>query len=78
MTAATIADYPFDHAGEGETSLMMALCPEAVDMSRQGGGSWYTESAARASAVTGKRGADLILAHIRRVLGLAPRASVWK
>ena len=32
MTPETMADYPFDHAGQGETSLMMALCPEAVDM----------------------------------------------
>ncbi len=71
MTAATIADYPFDHAGEGETSLMMALCPEAVDMSRHEGGRWYTESAGKASAATGQRGADHILAHMRQALGLA-------
>jgi creatinine amidohydrolase len=34
MTPEIIAQYPFDHAGEGETSLMLALCPEAVDMTR--------------------------------------------
>ena len=32
MSPEIIAQYPFDHAGQGETSLMMALCPEAVDM----------------------------------------------
>jgi len=70
MTASTIAHYPFDHAGDGETSLMMALCPEAVDMSRHDGKRWYTESAARASAATGRHGLDLILAHVRGALGL--------
>ena len=70
MTADTIAQYPFDHAGEGETSLMLAMCPEAVDMSIEPGGQWYTQSAARASAETGARGRDLILAHMRRALGL--------
>ena len=34
MTPEILAEYPFDHAGQGETSLMMALCPEAVDMGR--------------------------------------------
>ena len=71
MTRETIAEYPFDHAGEGETSLMMALCPEAVDMShlndRQ---QWYVKSAAQASAETGARARDLILAHMKKVLGL--------
>ena len=71
MTAATIAQYPFDHAGEGETSLMMAMCPEAVDMTRFDEGRWYARSAAQASAGTGARGRDLILAHMRKALGLA-------
>ncbi len=71
MTKDTIGQYPFDHAGEGETSLMMALCPEAVDMShfadRQ---QWYVQSAAKASAETGNRARELILAHMKTVLGL--------
>ena len=74
MTRETIADYPFDHAGEGETSLMLAMCPEAVDMRRLPGSEWYVESASRASAETGRRGQALILAHMRRVLGLAGSA----
>lgn len=72
MTAATISQYPFDHAGEGETSLMMALCPEAVDMGHfTEGRPWYVQSAAKASPEAGRRARDLILAHMREVLGLA-------
>ncbi len=72
MTAETITEYPFDHAGEGETSLMMALAPDAVDMEQFSGERWYVESAARASAATGQRGTELILAHMRKTLGLSP------
>jgi creatinine amidohydrolase/Fe(II)-dependent formamide hydrolase-like protein len=71
MTPEIIESYPFDHAGEGETSLMLALCPEAVDMARLDETKWYTRSAATASAEAGARGRDLILAHLRKVL--APR-----
>ena len=70
MTRETIGQYPFDHAGEGETSLMMALCPAAVDMAKLSDERWYAQSAAEASAETGARGRDLILAHMRKVLGL--------
>jgi creatinine amidohydrolase len=71
MTKDTIGQYPFDHAGEGETSLMMALCPEAVDMSHfVDGKQWYVQSAAKASAETGNRARDLILSHMKSVLGL--------
>jgi hypothetical protein len=70
MTADTIGQYPFDHAGEGETSLMLAMCPEAVDMEKHSPERWYTGTASRASAATGARGRELILAHMRKVLGL--------
>ncbi len=69
MTPDIIAQYPFDHAGSGETSLMMALAPEAVDMGRVGDNRrWYTATARDASAELGRRGRDLILAHMRSVL----------
>lgn len=68
MTPEIIAEYPFDHAGEGETSLMMALCPDAVEMKRLSTKSWYTKSARKASRETGERARDLVLAHMRRVL----------
>ena len=74
MTRETIGQYPFDHAGEGETSLMLAMCPDAVDMDRISDERWYTQSARNASEPTGARGRDLILAHMRRVLGLPPLA----
>lgn len=68
LTAEAIKQYPFDHAGEGETSLMLALCPEAVELDRLDDKRWYTRSARMASAETGARGRDLILAHLREVL----------
>lgn len=73
MSAETIAQYPFDHAGEGETSLMMAMCPEAVDMTAYAEDRWYVATAAHASAAQGARGRDLILAHLRKALGFPSR-----
>lgn len=61
--------FPFDHAGEGETSLMLALCPEAVEMARMAENTgWYTESAPRASAELGREGVEMILERLRRLL----------
>ena len=68
MTDEAIRNYPFDHAGVGETSLMLALCPEAVDMERLSTETWYTRDAAGASSELGMKGRDLILAHMRKVL----------
>lgn len=69
LTAEMIAQYPFDHAGIGETSLMLALCPEVVEMEKLDGSKWYTRSAREASAELGARGVEMILAHLRSVLG---------
>lgn len=68
MVPAKMGGYPFDHAGQGETSLMMDLYPEAVDVTRISGGPWYTRSAEQASADLGARGRDAILAHLREAL----------
>ena len=68
MTPEIFAHYPFDHAGKGETSLMLALCPEAVEMDRHSPDRWYAQTAARASAELGEKGRDLILAHLRQAL----------
>lgn len=66
------ADFPFDHAGVGETALMMALAPGTVDMARVGdGGHWYTETAPQATAAMGERGVAIALAHLHQCLGLA-------
>jgi creatinine amidohydrolase/Fe(II)-dependent formamide hydrolase-like protein len=65
------ADYPFDHAGQGETGLMQALVPGSVDMDRvKDGDHWYTETADRASAATGEAGVEIALANLRERLGL--------
>jgi creatinine amidohydrolase len=69
LTAELIQHYPFDHAGIGETSLMMALCPEAVDMTKLDKSRWYTESAKDASAALGEQGVALMLEHMRQALG---------
>jgi creatinine amidohydrolase/Fe(II)-dependent formamide hydrolase-like protein len=68
MSKETTRAYPFDHAGRGETSLMMAMCPEAVDLARVSAEKWYTRSAQESSVAFGERGRDLILADLRRVL----------
>ncbi|MFZ1338839.1 MAG: creatininase family protein [Paracoccaceae bacterium] len=65
------ADFPFDHAGVGETALMLALAPETVDMDRAPeGGHWYTETAPQATAEIGERGVQIALTHLRGCLGL--------
>lgn len=74
MTAEIIAQFPFDHAAKGESSLMMALCPEGVDMNRLDDGRWYTRSAREASPGLGAKGRDLILEHMRQVLRPAATA----
>ena len=61
--------YPFDHAGIGETSLMLALAPEAVKERRNAESEvWYTKTAAEASSELGERGVKAILDRFRTVL----------
>ena len=63
---------PFDHAGEGETALMLALAPETVAAARMADNdTWYTATAAKASRAQGEAGVTLILAHLRKVLGIS-------
>ncbi|EYD75633.1 hypothetical protein Rumeso_02720 [Rubellimicrobium mesophilum DSM 19309] len=68
LTPEAMARYPFDHAGQGETSFMLALCPETVEMAEAADGPWYTRSAEDASAELGEAGVALVLDHLRRVL----------
>ncbi len=68
------ADFPFDHAGIGETALMLALAPDTVDMGRVGdGGHWYTQGADQATVALGEKGVQIALDHMRDVLGCRPR-----
>ena len=68
MDAEIISQYSFDHAAKGETSIMLALCPESVDMSHLSTEKWYLETAREASLEYGQFGADLVLERMRRVL----------
>lgn len=70
MSAEITKQYPFDHAGKGETSLMMALCPETVQAEKLNPSTWYTRDAVDASAEIGRTGRDLILKHMQICLGL--------
>jgi hypothetical protein len=70
MPASAMEGYPFDHAGQGETSLLMALLPEGVDTSRISEDEWYSRSAREASQELGMKGRDRILAHLRQALGV--------
>ena len=69
MTPDAMEGYPFDHAGVGETSIMMALAPEAVDLSKLSEDRWYAQSAQQASVELGLKGRDRILARLRTALG---------
>lgn len=72
MSPEITAQYPFDHAGIGETSLMLALAPEVVEMERTAENTgWYTESACDASAEFGEKGVALVMDRLRSLL--APR-----
>jgi creatinine amidohydrolase/Fe(II)-dependent formamide hydrolase-like protein len=70
MPPSVMEDYPFDHAGQGETSLLMALLPEGVDKSRISEDEWYSRSAHEASMELGIKGRDRILTHLREALGV--------
>ncbi|EOR96793.1 Creatinine amidohydrolase [Arcticibacter svalbardensis MN12-7] len=65
MSTEVQAEFPIDHAGEQETSLMMAFCPEAVDMGRYSDEKWYSKSALNASLDYGNRAKTVILNHIK-------------
>ncbi len=67
----TARHLPFDHAGEGETALMLALCPELVDPARMADNdTWYTATAPKATQAQGAAGVAVIIEYLRGVLGL--------
>ena len=61
--------YPIDHAGEQETSLMMAFCPEGVDMARFKDDRWYSQGAKKASMEYGNKAKEIILKDMKKVMG---------
>jgi creatinine amidohydrolase/Fe(II)-dependent formamide hydrolase-like protein len=74
LPPSVMQNYPCDHAGQGETSLLLALLPESVDQSRISSDKWYSRSARGASAELGIKGRDRILDRLRNALG-AKRAN---
>lgn len=68
MDAAIIEQYDFDHAGIGETSLLMALDPEGVDMDHLDTSKWYLKTAKDGTPEYGEKAVGLILQRLRRLL----------
>ena len=65
MDCEIIKNYIFDHAGEGETSLLMALAPEGVEMDRISENSnWYTNSASNSSLDKGEEVTSQIVKNL--------------
>lgn len=66
MTAEVQSATGYDHAGKYETSLLMHLCPQAVDLNRlKDRPHWYTDSAREASDALGKQMANLTVESLK-------------
>jgi creatinine amidohydrolase len=68
MDTETQKKYPIDHANLQETSLMMAFCPEGVDMKILSQKKWYCEQANQANLDYGNAAKEMILASMRKIL----------
>lgn len=62
--------FPVDHAGKQETSLMMAFCPEGVDMKRHSKEHWYAQSARDANLDYANAAKKMILDGLKKVLSV--------
>lgn len=71
MDNASQSLFPVDHAGKQETSLMMAFCPEGVDMRRHSREHWFAQSAQEANQDYAERAKNKILNGLRAVLDTA-------
>ncbi len=69
MDQTIIEGYDFDHAGVGETSLLLALDPAGVDMSKLSTERWYLASAGKATRQHGQRAVEMILRRLRGIFG---------
>lgn len=59
----------YDHAGEFESSLLMALYPDCVDLDRiDDRKHWFTESARKANRSLGERMAKLSLEYLEKTI----------
>ncbi|HNS31752.1 MAG TPA: creatininase family protein [bacterium] len=68
MDAETQKKFPIDHASLQETSLMLAFCPEGVDMKKFSEKKWYSMGAKQATLDYGNAAKEMILANLRKVL----------
>lgn len=68
MDKEIIARCGFDHAGALETSLLMAMDPMGVDMTKVNTEKWYIAPAVEASVDHGRKAVDMILARLRTIL----------
>ena len=69
MNDETQKRFPIDHAGKQETSLMMAFCPEGVDMKRFSAEKWFCRGAKEANLEYGNAAKAMILDGMRKILG---------
>jgi len=68
MDGDTQKKFPIDHASQQETSLMMAFCPEGVDMKRFSEKKWYSAGAKKASMEYGNAAKEMILKKMKKLL----------
>ena len=69
MSGEAQKQWPIDHAGEQETSLMMAFAPEGVDMKRFDGKQWYAQSAVKANMDYANKAKTFILKDLKKRMG---------
>lgn len=62
------AEFPVDHAGLQETSLMQVFCPEGVDFKYYSDKKWYAKEAKKANIDYGNRAKEKILMKLKEVL----------
>lgn len=68
MDTESMGRFPVDHAGKQETALMMAFCPEGVDLRKFSAAHWYCRAAVPADPAYGQAAREVILKELRAVL----------
>lgn len=68
MDEGICAKYPIDHAGKGETSLMMAARPDAVSMAEHDPQFWFSSTAVEATPELGEEMIAKTVASMKRIL----------
>ena len=68
MCAEAQAQWPIDHAGEQETSLMMAFCPDGINMNLHDNKYWYAQHAPKANMEYANKAKAFILTDLKNRL----------